>query len=82
MEFPGSDRLVAVELETLQQIPVVIAVAAGRERVTSLIAAARKGYFNELVTDPDTAGELLAVSATTAAATARSSGHRGRQRKR
>lgn len=82
MEFPGSDRLVAVELETLQQIPVVIAVAAGRERVTSLIAAARKGYFNELITDPDTAEELLAVSAATAAATARSSGHRGRQRKR
>lgn len=74
VEFPGSDRLVAVELKTLQQIPTVIAVAAGRERVISLIAAARKRYFNELVTDPDTAEELLAVSAAIAAAPAQSAG--------
>ena len=65
LEFPGSDRLVAVDLTTLQQIPVVIAVAAGRERVTSIIAAARKRYFNQLVTDPDTAEVLLSTAAAT-----------------
>jgi DNA-binding transcriptional regulator LsrR (DeoR family) len=81
VEFPGSDRLVAVELKTLQRIPVVIAVAAGRERVTSLIAAARKRYFNQLVTDPDTAEQLLAVSAATAAAPARSTRRRGPPRR-
>ena len=62
LEFPGSDRLVAVDLKTLQQIPVVIAVAAGRERVTSIITAARKRYFNQLVTDPDMAEVLLSTA--------------------
>jgi DNA-binding transcriptional regulator LsrR (DeoR family) len=66
LEFPGSDRLVAVELETLKRVPAVIAVAAGRERVMSIIAAARKRYFNQLVTDPDTAEVLLSTAAATA----------------
>lgn len=71
LEFPGSDRLVAVDLETLKQIPVVIAVAAGSERVTSIIAAARKRYFNQLVTDPDTAEVLLSTAGATATTVAR-----------
>ncbi|MCW2811872.1 MAG: polymerase sigma 70 [Friedmanniella sp.] len=61
VHFPGSERLIAVELELLRQIPVVIAVAAGREKVAPIRAAARAGYFNELVTDPQTAEELIAL---------------------
>lgn len=58
--FPGSERMVAVELSALQQIPVVIAVAAGQDKVAPLVAGARAGYFNRLVTDPATAAELVA----------------------
>ncbi|MGV0742823.1 sugar-binding transcriptional regulator [Mycolicibacterium sp. XJ870] len=57
--FEGSDRLIAVELEALRHIPVTIAVAIGRDKVDSIIAGARGGYFNQLVTDPATAAAIL-----------------------
>lgn len=60
VSFPGSERLIAVELTTLQEIPTVIAVAAGRDKVPPIIAGARSGYFNRLVTDPATAEEIVA----------------------
>jgi len=61
LSFPGSERLMGIELELLRSIPAVIAVAAGREKTTSIIAAARAGYFNRLVTDPATARVLLSA---------------------
>lgn len=57
--FPGSERLIALELDTLRTIPTVIAVAAGPDKVSPLMAAARAGYYTELVTDPETAGLIL-----------------------
>lgn len=57
--FPGSERLIALDLETLKQVPVVIAVAAGAEKVAPLIAGARAGFFDQLVTDPQTARLIL-----------------------
>jgi DNA-binding transcriptional regulator LsrR (DeoR family) len=60
VEFEGSERLIAVELEALRHIPVTVAVAVGKEKVESIIAGARGGYFNRLVTDPATATEILA----------------------
>ena len=57
--FPGSERFIALDLETLKQIPVVIAVASGADKVAPLIAAARAGFFNHLVTDPQTARLVL-----------------------
>jgi DNA-binding transcriptional regulator LsrR (DeoR family) len=59
IEFEGSDRLIAVELEALHHIPVTIAVAVGKDKVESIIAGARGGYFNQLVTDPSTAMAIL-----------------------
>lgn len=59
VEFPGSERLIALRLSDLQQIPIVIAVAAGPDKVAPLVAAARAGYFNQLVTDPLTAEQIL-----------------------
>ncbi|WP_083408519.1 sugar-binding transcriptional regulator [Mycolicibacterium rutilum] len=59
VEFEGSDRLIAVELEALRHIPVTIAVAVGTDKIDSIIAGARGGYFNQLVTDPATASALL-----------------------
>jgi len=57
--FPGSERLIALDLETLKQIPVVIAVASGADKVVPLIAGARAGFFDHLVTDPQTARMVL-----------------------
>jgi DNA-binding transcriptional regulator LsrR (DeoR family) len=61
VSFPGSERLIATSLERLQDIPVTIALAAGASKVPSLLAAARAGYFNQLVTDPETALAILAA---------------------
>lgn len=57
--FPGSERLIALRLDELQQIQIVIAVAAGPDKVAPLIAAARADYYNQLVTDPSTAEQIL-----------------------
>jgi DNA-binding transcriptional regulator LsrR (DeoR family) len=61
LHFPESDRLIATSLETLRQIPVTIAVAVGTEKIPSIVAAARAGWFNTLVTDAPTAAALLAA---------------------
>jgi len=65
LKFPGSDRLMAIELESLRKIPHSIAVATGRSKVRSMVAAARAGYFNQLVTDEATAVLLLDEAAVT-----------------
>ena len=57
--FPGGDRLIAVKLEMLQQVPTVIAVAAGPDKVAPLISGARAKFFNQVVTDPRTAEDIL-----------------------
>jgi DNA-binding transcriptional regulator LsrR (DeoR family) len=59
VDFEGRDRLIAVQLDALQHIPVTIAVAVGKEKVGSIVAGARGGYFNQLVTDPSTAAAIL-----------------------
>ncbi len=58
--FAGSERLIAVDIETLKSIPTVIAVAAGPNKVAPIIAAARSNLFSQLVTDPRTAEDVLA----------------------
>lgn len=59
VEFEGSERLIAVELRALRHIPVTIAVAVGSEKIASISAGARGGYFKQLVTDPVTAEAIL-----------------------
>ena len=59
ISFPGSERLVAMELEALTRIPHTIGVAVGAEKVNAILAAARAGYVNELVTDAHTARLLV-----------------------
>ncbi|HLR96769.1 MAG TPA: sugar-binding domain-containing protein [Jiangellaceae bacterium] len=62
VEFPGSDRLIATGLDVLQRIPYGIAVAAGVEKAPALLAGARAGYFNRLVTDSTTARSLVELA--------------------
>ncbi|MGP3911149.1 sugar-binding transcriptional regulator [Nonomuraea sp. 10N515B] len=60
--YPGGERLVATKLEELRRIPAVIAVAVGAEKVLSIVAGARGGYFKQLVTDTPTAEGLVAAA--------------------
>ncbi|NYI69209.1 sugar-binding transcriptional regulator [Spelaeicoccus albus] len=60
VDYPGSDRLIALGLEALARVPVTIAAAVGRDKSEGITAAARAGYFNRLVTDQHTAESILA----------------------
>lgn len=60
--YPGIERLMALELSDLKKMPAVIALAVGPEKVAGIIAAARMGYVNRLVTDSPTAILLLAAT--------------------
>ena len=53
-DIPGYER-VAYDASLLRQVRKVICLAGGRDKVPALIAAARAGYFNMLVTDSVTA---------------------------
>jgi DNA-binding transcriptional regulator LsrR (DeoR family) len=59
IRFPGSERLVAIRLEDLRQVPSAIGCAVGVEKVPAIRAAARAGFINTLVTDSATASLLL-----------------------
>jgi DNA-binding transcriptional regulator LsrR (DeoR family) len=59
--WPGSERLIATGLDALEEMPACIALAAGPEKVPSLLAGASAGYFRRLVTDAETATALLAA---------------------
>jgi DNA-binding transcriptional regulator LsrR (DeoR family) len=65
VQFEGSDRLIALELQALHKVPVTIAVAVGREKIDSITAGARGRHFNRLVTDPATAEALLGADQST-----------------
>lgn len=62
VDYPGSERLLALELDALRQIPVSIAVASGRDKIEPIIVAARAGYVDQLVTDPVTARGILEMA--------------------
>jgi len=55
-------QLIAIPLQTLQNIPTVIAVAGGKQKTASLIGAARGKYYNTLITDEHTAKSMLEYS--------------------
>jgi DNA-binding transcriptional regulator LsrR (DeoR family) len=44
-------RIIAIDLEKLKKIPRKVALAAGRNKAESIIAACRGGYVDVLVTD-------------------------------
>ncbi len=56
--FPGSERLLATALDLIQRIPTSIVVGS-REKAAAIRAGAAAGYFNQLVTDTETASALL-----------------------
>ena len=62
ISYAGSDRLIAIPLDVLRRVPHRIAVVYGAIKVPSVLAGARGGFFNHLVTDPATATKVLAAA--------------------
>jgi len=63
LSFPGSDRLMAMDLADLTRVPWSIGVAVGADKVPAILAAVKAGWVNTLVTDAPTARALLAPHA-------------------
>ena len=53
------NRTLCLDPSRLSEIPLVIGVAAGRDKVDALHATLRGGYLSALVTDESTARSLL-----------------------
>jgi len=64
VSHPIHERIVGTGLETIKDIPRVIGVAGGKEKVTVIRAALCGGLINVLVTDDQTASQLLDPSGT------------------
>jgi len=60
--FPGAERLVATGLQRLRGVSVTIGLAAGSEKLPSILAAVRGGYLDQLVTDTATATALVELT--------------------
>ena len=56
-DIPLNERVMSIGLESLKNVPDVIAVACGEDKATSVIAAARGKYINTLAID-----EILAIA--------------------
>lgn len=59
VENSWNERVIAIELEKLKEIPLVIGVASGLEKVHSIKAALEGNLIHVLITDEATANALL-----------------------
>jgi len=50
-DIPLNERVMSIGLDILKNVPIVIAVACGEDKVASILAAARGRYINTLVID-------------------------------
>lgn len=53
------DRVISTDLDKLRQLKNVVGVAGGKDKVAAIKAVLNGGYLNVLITDSDTAAELL-----------------------
>ncbi|MCG8477792.1 MAG: hypothetical protein MI724_01765 [Spirochaetales bacterium] len=60
-----NDRVVGMDPDRLKGVPTVIAVSSGAEKVRSILAAMRGGWFGVLVSDADTVSEVLRLADAT-----------------
>jgi len=52
-------RVIAIDMDTLKKIPLRIGSAVGKNKVKPILAVLRGHYINVLITDEDTATEVL-----------------------
>ena len=53
------DRVISTDLDKLRQLKNVVGVAGSKDKVSAIKAVLNGGYLNVLITDSDTAAELL-----------------------
>ena len=53
------DRVISIDLDKLRQLKNVVGVAGGKDKVSAIKAVLNGGYLNVLITDSETAAELL-----------------------
>lgn len=53
------DRVISTDLDKLRQLKNVVGVAGGKDKVSAIKAVLNGGYLNVLITDSDSAAELL-----------------------
>ena len=53
------DRVISTDLDKLRQLKNVVGVTGGKDKVSAIKAVLNGGYLNVLITDSDTAAELL-----------------------
>lgn len=58
---PLEEQIISLDWEEIRQIPHIIAAAAGYEKVEVILAALRSRLIHSLVTDSDTARQVLAA---------------------
>jgi len=63
-----SSRRIGLGLDRLREMPNVVGVAGGRHKAEAVLGAIRGGFLKVLVTDENTAEELLAKGSVTAGA--------------
>ena len=61
-----AERTIALKVDAIRKIPTKIVVAGGAEKVVGILAAARGGLMDILVTDSGTAESLLRLVESTA----------------
>lgn len=59
LDLPFHQTLVGLDLDTLRNIPQVVAAASGLDKVEAIRAAAKGKHFNTLITDEPTAQAIL-----------------------
>ncbi len=62
IETPLEERLISTSLDKLKELQNVIGVAAGDVKVNAIRAALRGGYLDVLITDDQTANQLVAAA--------------------
>jgi DNA-binding transcriptional regulator LsrR (DeoR family) len=59
IESEINDRIIGMTLEQIKQVPRVVGVSGGPQKVDAIRAALRGRLINVLITDSVTAGKLL-----------------------
>jgi lsr operon transcriptional repressor len=61
VKVPYDELIISISLEALQKVHLGVLVAGGQEKVKTIHAALKAKYFNVLITDEQTAMEVLKI---------------------
>lgn len=62
LDISENARVVGIDHSTLKEIPEVIGIACGTEKVDAILGALKGGLVNSIVTDEDAALRMLSQS--------------------